>query len=204
MGKELENELYNKYSKDKESIKKRIDDFRKLSEQEQFKEYLFCMLTPQSNAKKCWEAVEQIMNNQNKSEKEISMILKTRTRFYNNKTRYVLNGFENWNFIKSKLDNGNIVELRNWLAENVNGYGLKEASHFLRNIGKSDNKIAILDRHILRNLKSLDVIPEANIKNKKNYFEIEESFIKFAEQTGIPIDELDLLFWSKETGEIFK
>ena len=54
--------------------------------------------------------------------------------------------------------------LRNFIAENVKGYGLKEASHFLRNIGKSDNQIAILDRHILRNLKALDIIEEEKIK----------------------------------------
>ena len=42
-------------------------------------------------------------------------------------------------------------EIREWLVENVRGMGYKESSHFLRNIGLGEN-IAILDRHILKNL----------------------------------------------------
>jgi thermostable 8-oxoguanine DNA glycosylase len=37
------------------------------------------------------------------------------------------------------------------------GHGYKEAGHFLRNIG-FDQDLAILDRHILKNLKKLGVI----------------------------------------------
>jgi N-glycosylase/DNA lyase len=82
--------------------------------------------------------------------------------------------------------------------------GYKEAGHFLRNIGKSDNKIAILDRHILRNLKELGVIKSEELKGKDSYFEVERKFIDFSDKIGIPIDELDLLFWSRENGEVFK
>ena len=49
------------------------------------------------------------------------------------------------------------MELREWLVKNVKGLGYKEASHFLRNIGKSED-LAILDRHILKNLQDLKVI----------------------------------------------
>jgi len=96
------------------------------------------------------------------------------------------------------LKNQNRLELRNQIAEKVKGIGLKEAGHFLRNIGKSNNEIAILDRHILRNLQ------EDKIKSKKHYLEIEQKFLNLAKKLKIPIDELDLLFWSKENGEIFK
>ena len=77
-------------------------------------------------------------------------------------------GYKNWNNVKSKLSEKNIPELRNWLAKNVKGYGLKEAGHFLRNIGISDNKITILDRHILRNLKKLNIIAEEKIKSPRS------------------------------------
>jgi thermostable 8-oxoguanine DNA glycosylase len=33
---------------------------------------------------------------------------------------------------------------------------------------------------------------------------IEEKFRRFAGEIDIPMDELDLLFWSRETGEILK
>lgn len=185
-------------------IKKRLAEFKNLEIEDQYKEFLFCMLTPQSNAKKCWNAVEQISKLTNPTKDKIINILKTRTRFHNNKSNYILESKETWKDILKDLDKTNRRELRNYIASKVKGYGLKEASHFLRNIGKSDNQIAILDRHILRNLKDLNVIDTDKIKSKSHYFEIENKFIKFSEKIGIPIDELDLLFWSKENGEIFK
>src|SRR3989344_2212672 len=154
MKRELLHKLYNEKERE---IKKRLESFRELSPDKYREELIFCLLTPQSNAKKCWEAVEQLRNIENPSIEAIT-------------------------------------------------YGLKEAGHFLRNIGKSDNKIAVLDRHILRNLVDLEVIlpEEANISKKQDYWKIEQKFLKFSESINIPIDELDLLFWSNETGKIFK
>ena len=197
-------ELTSLYQQKSSEIKSHLNQFKNLSEEEQFKEFQFCLLTPQSNAQRCWQAVEEISNLKNFNEKNIFNILKSKTRFHNTKTKRILNSKNQWNSIKQKINNENIKELRNFLAENVNGYGLKEAGHFLRNIGLSNNQIAILDRHILRNLKALNVIQEDKIKNKKHYFEIENAFLNFAIKINIPIDELDLLFWSKENGEIFK
>jgi len=34
--------------------------------------------------------------------------------------------------------------------------------------------------------------------------EIESKMIRFAKKINIPVSHLDLLFWSKETGEVFK
>ena len=96
------------------------------------------------------------------------------------------------------------AELRDWLVQNVLGLGYKEASHFLRNIGKN-NGLAILDRHILRNLHRLGLIRSIpKSLSRKQYVEIENRFTKFANTIGITLDELDLVFWSMETGEIRK
>lgn len=82
--------------------------------------------------------------------------------------------------------------------------GYKEASHFLRNIGLADD-LAILDRHILKNLKIFGIIEEIpKSLSKKKYLEIEEKMRNLANEVNIPLSHLDLLFWSKETGEIFK
>ena len=106
--------------------------------------------------------------------------------------------------IKDKIDPDNIAETREWLVSNVKGFGYKEASHFLRNIGFGSD-IAILDRHILKNLKKHGVINEIpKTITKKNYFEIENRMRDFSKRSGIPMAHLDLLFWSNETGEIFK
>ncbi len=194
-------ELYNSKGKD---IRKRLADFKNLPSENYVKEFVFCLLTPQSNAFRCWDAVEEIFKLENKSEENIREILKTRTRFHNTKAKRVVEGLKNWTKVRERLDDENIFSLRNWLAENINGYGLKEAGHFLRNIGKSESKITILDRHILRNLKKEGLILEDKIKGKKNYLEIENKFLEYGERKGISVDELDLLFWSKENGEIFK
>lgn len=88
--------------------------------------------------------------------------------------------------------------------KNVKGMGYKEASHFLRNIGLADD-LAILDRHILKNLKIFGIIEEIpKSLSKKKYLEIEEKMRNLANEVNIPLSHLDLLFWSKETGEIFK
>ncbi len=93
---------------------------------------------------------------------------------------------------------------REWLIKNVNGLGRKEASHFLRNIGMGKN-FAILDVHILRNLKWFGVIGEIPDQlSDKRYMEIEGLMKKFSAEINIPMDELDLLLWSKETGFMFK
>ena len=94
-------------------------------------------------------------------------------------------------------------ELREFLVKNVKGYGYKESAHFLRNVGYKN--LAILDRHILRNLLRYNVIDEIpKSLTPKKYFEIENKFLEFSNKLNIPMDHLDLLFWSKETGEIFK
>lgn len=192
------------YIKKKDEISSRLENFRFIKKEDVYYELLFCLLTPQSNAKKCWQAVEQIKKAHLTKDNLIN-ILKTKTRFHNNKSRYILETKNSWGSLKDKL-NSNLPtkELRNWISENIKGLGLKEASHFLRNIGKSNNQIAILDRHILRNLKKYSLIKEEKIKSKKDYLEIEEKFLNFSRKVGIPADHLDLFFWSRENGEIFK
>jgi len=106
--------------------------------------------------------------------------------------------------IAAKLLNGSSgPELREWLVGNVNGLGWKEASHFLRNIGHRD--LAILDRHILKNLTKHGVLRALPATlTPKRYLAIEAKFARFASAVGLTMDELDLLFWSRETGEILK
>jgi N-glycosylase/DNA lyase len=101
-----------------------------------------------------------------------------------------------------KSDKSNI-EKRDWIVDNIKGIGMKEASHFMRNIGYRD--LAILDRHILKHLVEYLVLEEIpQISSIKKYLEIEKLFMNFSKKINISIDELDLFFWSSETGEILK
>src|SRR3989338_1018962 len=196
--------LLEEYQLQKEKIQLRLNEFKTLTEKQQFQEFLFCLLTPQSNAQRCWQAVEQISLLPSLNYNSIFNILKIKTRFHKTKTKRILQANKTWKIITAYLNNPNRRELRNLIAKTVNGYGLKESAHFLRNIGKSDNQIAILDRHILKNLHNLDLIKENKVKSKRHYEEIENIFLNFAKSINIPPDELDLLWWSQKNGEIFK
>jgi thermostable 8-oxoguanine DNA glycosylase len=55
---------------------------------------------------------------------------------------------------------------------------------------------------MLELLGVVDSIP--NSISKKQYLEIEQRFKIFSNNVGIGLDELDLVFWSKSTGEIRK
>ena len=131
-------------------------------------------------------------------------------RFGDSKAKYIVEARHLFTkdgklYLKSHLSSfANLFELREWMAENVKGLGYKEASHFLRNIGLGE-EFAILDRHILRNLKRMEVISEVPASiTKKRYLEIEEKLRRFSRDIRIPLADLDLLFWSRETGWIFK
>lgn len=200
-------DIKSSYNKHKSEIEARLQEFSQLNNKERIKELFFCILTPQSNAEKCWHAVEQLKNCrlEEKNKDKIENCLKTKTRFYRNKTRYILEANKNWQKIEKLIkSNNHPIETRNLLADNVKGLGMKEASHFLRNIDKSNNKLAILDRHVLRKMQELNLIQDIKIKNKKNYLEIENKMKEFAKSVKIPLDHLDLLFWKLESGRIFK
>ena len=81
-------ELLERYNIFKERIKSRLNGFKELDENSQFKEFMFCLLTPQSNAKKCWEAVKEIKNIGFKKigSKKLIEILRKNTRFHNNRS----------------------------------------------------------------------------------------------------------------------
>jgi N-glycosylase/DNA lyase len=203
------------YQERKEQIQKRLAEFRQVmqwKDEEVFAELCFCLLTPQSSAKVCWEAVTAL--------KQRTLLLKGQpldlepylrsVRFSEGKARYIVEARDMFSRdstlqLKSRVSSFyNPFELREWLVENVKGFGFKEASHFLRNIGLGEG-FAILDRHILRNLNRLGVIPEIPASlTKKRYLEIEDKLRRFATEIGIPMADLDLLFWSRETGWIFK
>jgi N-glycosylase/DNA lyase len=181
-------------------------------EEEIFAELLFCLFTPQSKAVSCWAAVNELASNNmifTASPGEIAEKI-NKVRFRNNKAKYAVaarNLFtQNGKMkIKEKLKSfGDIYELRQWLIKNITGIGYKEAGHFLRNIGIG-KELAILDRHILKNLKKLGAIKEIpQTLTPKIYFEIEKQMQDLSKKTGILMGHLDMLLWCKESGGIFK
>ena len=202
------------YSIKKYEICLRLEEFKKIWHEDDeriFVELVFCLLTPQSKARICWDAVLNLLKKKLLFKGDVYQISRElkNVRFKNKKTGHIVEARRfftknNRIDIKSKLKGfNNIFELRDWLVQNVKGMGYKEASHFLRNIGLGEN-LAILDRHILKNLKLFKVIKEIPILSRKRYYEVENKMRKFADKVNIPMAHLDLLLWYKETGEVFK
>lgn len=212
MGNKIE-ELRKIYSDREKEIKKRLKEFKSNFNKEEniLSELFFCLLTPQSKAKECWKVIEELKKRDLlccSSENKIKGCLK-KVRFKNKKAKYLVEAIKflkrNKSFLKFiKKNKKDPFYLREFLVKNIKGLGYKEASHFLRNIGIGEN-LAILDRHILKNLKELKVINELpDTLTKKKYLEIEKKIVEFSKKIGIKPVELDLLLWSKETGFIFK
>jgi N-glycosylase/DNA lyase len=190
------------------------DVWNKGTDEEIFAELVFCLFTPQSKAVSCWAAVNDLADKNMifdslARDTDIAKAI-NKVRFRNNKTKYVIEA-RNLFTVNNKIKIKNkirafkdIYKLRKWLITNILGIGYKESSHFLRNIGASKN-LAILDRHILKNLKiygAIKKIPK-NL-NVKIYLETEKQMQDFAKQIDIPMSHLDMLFWCKSTGGIFK
>jgi N-glycosylase/DNA lyase len=201
-------ELKSNYRNLKSDIRKRLNDFSAVPKSEYFYELAYCLLTPQSSAVNADKVISLLKTNKFKSkETNPEPILRRKDcyiRFHKNKSRYLIEVKEQFPTISTQIANNiSSEDLRLWLVKNVKGLGWKESSHFLRNIGHRN--LAILDRHILRNLVRLKVLPELpKTLTAKNYLQIEEKFRKFSKRIGIQMDELDLLFWCMETGQILK
>ncbi len=202
------------YRKHKKEINRRLEEFRRTgrgSDKEIFAEMCFCILTPQSKALAAGEAIKRLTENSvlyNGTAEEIRKYLRG-VRFPNNKASYIIrtrDKFTNCGKVRLRdfLKDKDINALRDSLVSNVTGYGLKEASHFLRNIGRG-SEIAILDRHILKELASHGVIKKVpETINRGKYINIEKRMKKFAAGINIPLDALDMVFWFRETGYFFK
>jgi N-glycosylase/DNA lyase len=191
-----------------DAIRARLDDFARVPEVAYFYELAYCLMTPQSsavNAGKTVALLEERRFLEEPFDPEGLLFRKENyIRFHRTKAKRLLAARERFPEIRARLvDRSDSHASRAWLVANVNGLGWKEASHLLRNVGHRD--LAILDRHILKNLAragAIRSIPET--LTPKKYFAIERSFARFAAAIAIPMDELDLLFWSMETGEILK
>lgn len=206
-------ELWQIYTPVKPKIESRLKEFSHIwqtaSEQELFRELAFCLLTPQSKARTCWRAVERLERKcmlAKAGHEQISQEL-TGVRFNLRKGEYICLArelFSSRSLRETLAGYAEPAEARQWLVENVKGMGYKEASHFLRNIGLGES-LAILDRHILKNLVLLGVISEVpGTLTKRTYLEIEQKMISFSRHAKIPMGHLDLLLWYKEAGEVFK
>lgn len=201
-------ELQALYRSRKAAIRARLRDFGRVPERDYAYELFYCLMTPQSSAVNAEKAVALLQEHRfHEREMDPEPLLHQKEfyiRFHRTKAKHLVSAKEQFAEIRARLLDGTPSrELRSWLVENVRGLGWKEASHFLRNIGHRN--LAILDRHILKNLVRVGALRSVPpTLTAKRYLAIEEKLARFAAASGIPMDELDLLFWSMATGEILK
>ena len=206
-----------------ERMKRRLEYFERVFKRDNdkrlFAELAFCICTPQTKARSGAAAIIDLYNNNllfNGSAEKVANILIKHVRFHNMKADNIVLArklyFPKGQFIlKDRINeavkNDTMVELRNQLAKEVKGYGLKEASHFLRNIGFGQ-KIAILDRHIMRVMDKLSILPEGMTPKtsltKNNYLQCESNLVEYSKSEKIPMEYLDFVFWYDATNDIFK
>jgi len=206
--------LQKTYSLIKSPIDERRAEFSLLwekgSDLEIFRELCFCVCTPQTSAHKSWNAALMLFEKkllEKGSIDRISEVLKNcGVRFHNNKAHYIVQNRKEFYPNTKKIIEEILLkdDPQSILCDQVTGWGMKEAAHFIRNIGFGD-KACILDRHILRQLVIYNVIPEIpKTLSKTIYKKIDADMKAFSQKCNIPLDALDLVFWYEETGEIFK
>jgi N-glycosylase/DNA lyase len=178
-----------------------------------FEELCFCILTANTSAEMGMKAIDAVRGLLiDGTAEQMTKKLEGIYRFNVLRPSYIVHTREylknNWDFkIKNKIEalKNNALELRDFFAFNrgIKGLGYKEASHFLRNIGFKG--YAILDKHILNSLLEFNVIKEIKTPlTSRVYYDIEQKMRLFSNEIKIPMDELDLLLWSRKTGRIMK
>lgn len=209
-------ELRRDYRARRRAIEQRLAEFRAVpgrGDAAVFEELCFCILTAGSSARmglRTIEALRDLLHEGSEAELQ-QRAAAHRVRFSRLRPSYIYHTREHLRTtcgleLRRVLDAFACPqERRDFLAANrdIKGLGYKEASHFLRNIGYRG--YAILDKHIVNSLRELGVIgPRLKPATRKGYLAIERKLIGFADKIGIDMDHLDLLLWSRKTGEILK
>jgi len=196
-----------RFQESKEKIDKHLEKYDEIdteNREQLFEELAFCLLTPQSKARAADQSIKLLKEHNllfSGTPEQLEPHLKS-IRFHITKAKRIVEAREK--FQNFEFDFSNIEELRHKIVQNFKGLGYKEASHYLRNIGHGRD-LAILDRHILKNLLNMGLIEEIpKTLTPKKYFEIENIMKSFCKSNEMNMGHIDLILWSTETGEMFK
>ena len=198
-------------------------NWKTISEEELWKELIFCVLSANVSFELVESVVNSLtINNylnfdwliQNKkSVKILHQHLSTpnflpkkkdgtlRKYRYPKRSSYIVNSakqiYKNNHSLKEILSStSSDFELRNNLAMMIPGIGLKESSHFLRNVGFSKS-LAIIDVHIYdfcRDFLQLN-LPGKAIASQKQYIILETILQDFSSYHNLDLAIFDLAVW---------
>lgn len=197
------------------AIRRRLAEFRTFwagaDDRALFRELAFCLFTPQASAERCWGTVIRLEEKDllYKGKAEAVAPELTRIRFLHTKARRLVEARALFlgprrRGIRRTLTGMTSEQGREWLVGHVKGIGMKEAGHFLRNIGFAFD-LAILDRHVFRVLHEAGYLEEVpGSLTHRRYLELEKVMDRFADDLDIPLAELDLTLWAIGAGTVFK
>jgi N-glycosylase/DNA lyase len=184
-----------------------FDSFKNKSSNEHFKELCFCFMTANFSAQggiKIQNALQDDFLNLDE-ENLAKRLAELGHRFPNARAKYVVLAQPHKDNLKEILQTfPDEILAREWIVQNIKGIGMKEASHFLRNIGYKN--LAIIDFHIVDILSKHDLIEKPKNKSltPKKYIEIENVLRELSNLTRLNLGELDLYLWYEETGKVLK
>ncbi len=194
----------------RQTVDLRMNEFFEMGKKpdsELFKELCFCLMTANFSALggiKIQNAIGDKFASMPEEElaKQLAVL---GHRFPNMRAKFIVEARKHKDNIRKILDSFKTdSERREWFTKNVKGLGMKESSHFLRNIGYKN--VAIIDFHIVDLLARNGLIEKPKNKSltPKKYLEIENVLKQIAEKTKTNLGELDLYLWYEETGKILK
>ncbi|RLG47941.1 MAG: N-glycosylase [Thermoproteota archaeon] len=191
-------------------VENRLKEFELIGRSDRIawlKEMVFCILAANFSAIKAYKMALELEKSgllTSGDRKEISLRLRSMGhRFYNTRAAFIVGARNRLNEVYRTIPKLTDFEARDWLRSKIKGFGMKESSHFLRNVGRKD--LAIIDRHILRVLIKHEVISEIpRVLTRRKYIFLEEKLREVARLCQVSLAELDLYLWYSETGFVFR
>ena len=177
----------------KKVVEKRIKEFEndgKGSEETLFDELCFCLMTANFSATGALKIQKE--NGQGFIDLSLDSLSKELKklgyRFPNARAKYIVDARAVLGKIRKNIFKKTRKESREWLRR-IKGLGMKESSHFLRNVGFKD--VAIIYRHILTILFENEFISDQKLTTKR-YTHIERILENIGKKVDLDLARLDL------------
>ena len=191
-------------------VEERLREFELISKSDRqawLREMAFCLLSANFSAIKAYKMALELERSglliKGNKQEIISYLTSMGHRFYNTRANFIVEARKELNKVYTVIPKLNDFEAREWLRNRIKGFGMKESSHFLRNVGRKN--LAIIDRHILRVMKRYGIISEVpKTLTKRRYVSLEEKLREVARLCDTNLAELDLYLWYSEKGIVFR
>jgi thermostable 8-oxoguanine DNA glycosylase len=102
-----------------------------------------------------------------------------------------------YNFMKDSLELPDLKTVSLWRLMQVRGCGPKTARMFLM-FTRPNQRYAALDTHVLKHLKANGhKVPKATPSSGRRYDELEQIFLKMADDAKMSVADYDLMIWKR-------